>query len=427
MEWFGNLKFCYHFCYRFRHFATRYGGKAPFLTKFPIAALKIKEMTKQVKLVFDRKGSVAKNGTGKVEICIYLKAGERKYETVGTSTPAEWEAFANDKKVVAKIKHYESVINAMKVLGEELTIETFNTHVFVSEKKTPGSADQKYMYKGNDQRQSFIEFMETYLEKEGLRDGSRRNVEVVIDSLKKAKMLQTFADLTPGNLVKYDDYLHEQGNKSLATIYNYHKKVHKYTKILWRREMIPSDPYNHVQFKRGCNKERIPLTEEELLTLRQVELSPKLDRVRDLFVFMAYTGLAYIDMCHFDFNRDSEKQGDTYYINSARIKTGTKFYAPILPPAMAVLKKYNYKLPIITNQKLNDYLDLVREKLDWKKKLTCHIGRHSFATLMVNKDVSMESTGKMLGQKDLRITQIYAKVLPSTIVQRVEVISPNIK
>lgn len=38
-------------------------------------------MANKVKLVFDRKGTVAKTGTGKIEICIYLKAGERKYVT----------------------------------------------------------------------------------------------------------------------------------------------------------------------------------------------------------------------------------------------------------------------------------------------------------------------------------------------------------
>ena len=66
-------------------------------------------MKKFVKVVFDRKGSVAKTGYGKIELCIYFQAGERKYETVGTATPEEWEVAAQDKNVVAKIKHYEQI------------------------------------------------------------------------------------------------------------------------------------------------------------------------------------------------------------------------------------------------------------------------------------------------------------------------------
>ena len=152
-------------------------------------------MANNVKLVFDRKGTVAKTGTGKIEICIYLKAGERKYVTVGTSTPTEWEIEAQSKAVVSKVKHYENVVKAMEVLGEEMTMDNFNKHIFVSETKTPDSTDGKHMFKGNDQRQSFTEFIENYLEKEGLRDGSRRNIVVVRDSLKESKIIKTFEDL----------------------------------------------------------------------------------------------------------------------------------------------------------------------------------------------------------------------------------------
>lgn len=215
--------------------------------------------------------------------------------------------------------------------------------------------------------------------------------------------------------------------RSLATIYNYHKKLHKYTHILWRNEMIPSDPYNHVQFKRGSHKERQPLTEDELLTLREAEFSAKLTRARDLFIFMAYTGLAYIDMCNFDFKTMTEKKGKFFYIDGERIKTGSKFYTPILPPALEVLKKYNYKLPIITNQKLNDYLDVIREKLDWKKKITCHVARHSFATLLLTYNFSIEKTARALGHKDIKTTQVYAKVLKKSIEESTEKLALSIR
>ena len=386
---------------------------------------------KNVKVIFDRRKTVAKTGIGTIDICVYLKEGQRKFESVGSATPEEWEVVAQGREIQAKIKHYEQIINAMLVLGEEMTIEVFNKHACISQSKSKSDSsdenDTRYLYKGNDQRQSFPEFIEDYLDKEGLRSGSRRNIVVVIDSLKKAKMLKTFADLTPVNLIKYDEYLHAQGDKSLSTIYNYHKKLHKYTHILWRNEMIPSDPYNHVQFKRGTHKERQPLTEDELLKLRDAKLPPKLDRTRDLFIFMAYTGLAYVDMCHFNFKTMAEKQGNTYYINGERIKTGSKFYAPILPPAQAVLEKYNYKLPTITNQKLNDYLHLIEDKLNIHKAMTCHVARHSFATLLLTHDFTLEKTGRALGHKDLKTTQVYAKILPKAIVQQTDKLLTDIK
>lgn len=377
-------------------------------------------MSKQVKVVFDRKGSVAKTGYGKIEICIYLKAGERKYETVATATSDNWEAVAQGRNVVAKIKHYEQIIDAMTLLNEEMTIDNFSNHIFASERNDTVNEDNKHMYKGSDQRQSFTEYIMDYLDKEGLRDGSRRNIEVVVDSVKKSGLIKTLNDLTPYNIRRFDEYLHAQGNKSQATICNYHKKLHKYTNMLWRSDMIPSDPYNQFEIKRGVSKERQPLTEDELLLLRSASLSDKLSRVRDLFIFMAYTGLAYIDMCKFNFFTMAEKQGDMYFIEGSRTKTGSKFFTPILPPAMDVLIKYNYHLPVITNQKLNDYLHVIQEKLNFNKSLTCHVARHSFATLLLTYDFTVEKTARALGHKDIKTTQIYAKVLKKTIVDRAE-------
>ena len=173
-------------------------------------------------------------------------------------------------------------------------------------------------------------------------------------------------------------------------------------------DKIPSNPYNVVPIKRGKSKERKPLTENEMVLIRDMQLSGKMEKARDLFVFAAYTGLAYCDEMAFDFKKHAVKEGKMYYIDGNRIKTGSEFYTPILPPAMAVLKKWNYKLPHISNQKVNDYLHLIQAQLGLKKNLTFHIGRHSFATLALSHEIPMEQLARMLGHKDLKVTQIYA-------------------
>ena len=48
-------------------------------------------MTKHVKVIFDRRKKAAKVGTGFIDICVYLKEGQRKFEIVGSSTPENWE------------------------------------------------------------------------------------------------------------------------------------------------------------------------------------------------------------------------------------------------------------------------------------------------------------------------------------------------
>ena len=122
---------------------------------------------KNVKVIFDRRKTVAKTGIGTIDICVYLKEGQRKFESVGSATPEEWEVVAQDREIQAKIKHYEQIINAMLVLGEEMTIEVFNKHACISQSKSKSDSsdenDTRYLYKGNDQRQSFPEFTPFWL------------------------------------------------------------------------------------------------------------------------------------------------------------------------------------------------------------------------------------------------------------------------
>ena len=374
-------------------------------------------MTKHVKVIFDRRKTAAKVGTGFIDICVYLKAGERKFEIVGSSTPSEWEVAAQSRNILVKVKHYEQIISAMKMLGEDMTIENFNKHVFQA--KAPSKPEEHVLHNGNDLRQSFVAFCREHLEKEGLAKNSIKDHKVVFNAVEESGILNTFADLTKANVIAFDAWLRRQNNKSDYTINGYHKKVRKYTKILWRLEMISSDPYEYVRFPKGSNKERVPLVEDELVKIRQAECSGRIERARDLFIFMAYTGLAYCDMAVFNFSTMTEAHSDYTYIDGSRLKTGSNFFTPILPPAMDVLKKYNYKLPVISNQKINDYLDILRERLGINKKVTCHIARHSFATLILSYDLPIENLKRMLGHKNITTTQIYGKILKSNVEKNV--------
>ena len=242
-------------------------------------------MTKHVRVIFDRRKKAAKVGTGFIDICVYLKEGQRKFEIVGSSTPEEWEVVAQDRKIQAKVKHYELIINAMKQLNEEMTIANFNQHVF--QDASPKKPEEKVLYNGTDLRQSFVEFCRDHMEHENLAKNSIKDHNVVFNALEASGILKTFADLTKANVIAFDTWLRSQKNKSDYTIHGYHKKVKKYTKLLWQLEMIAQDPYQYVKFPKGSNKERVPLMENELIKLRQAECTGRIERARDLFIFLS--------------------------------------------------------------------------------------------------------------------------------------------
>lgn len=361
-----------------------------------------------VNVVFDRRKLYAKRGMAYLEVMVYLGRKGRRYITVCTSTPETWEQDAQSAETLEIISNCQKILSAMEVLGEEMTMENFNRHYLGEDKEeTTEETDDR-------SSQDFIAYCEEALAAEDIKIGTRKHKQVVIDAVKTYGKLKTYGDLPPKNILAFDRWLHN-GERSDVTIYGYHKRLKKWVGELARLDEIPRNPYKIVSVTRGKSKERQPLLESELKKMRDYPFDGKLERVRDLFIFSAYTGLAFCDVQNFDYQSMTVKEGDLVFIDGNRIKTDTKFFTPILAPAMEVLKKYEFKLPKISNQKANDYLHLIQAQLGIKKNLTFHVARHSFATLALAHDVPIENVARMLGHEDIRTTQIYAKVLRTTI------------
>jgi integrase len=104
-----------------------------------------------------------------------------------------------------------------------------------------------------------------------------------------------------------------------------------------------------------------------------------------------------------------------------RQKSGTSAAIPLLPPCLEILERYQKHpkciqsqtvLPILSNQKMNEYLKEIAGVCSIPKNLIYHLARHTFATTVtLNNNVPIESVSKMLGHKSLKQTQHYAKVL----------------
>ena len=369
--------------------------------------------TDSIGVVFDRRKLFAKRGEGYLEVMVYFGRTGRRYITVCTSTPDRWEADAKSEATLAVITQCKKILNTMEILGEPMTKENFNRHYLGEDQEeeepelTPAQLAAS---------KDFIAYCEEALEAEDIKIGTRKHKRVVIEAVKAFGKLKTYGDITVKNIQAFDRWLHN-GERSDVTIYGYHKRLKKWIGELARQEEIERNPYKLVSFTRGRCKERQPLIESELKKMRDADFDGnlKLERVRDLFIFSAYTGLAFCDTQAFDYKSMTVQEGNMTFIDGSRIKTDTQYFTPILAPAMEVLKKYDFHLPKISNQKANDYLHLIQAQLNIKKPLTFHVARHSFATLALAHDVPIENVARMLGHEDIRTTQIYAKVLHTTI------------
>jgi site-specific recombinase XerD len=186
-------------------------------------------------------------------------------------------------------------------------------------------------------------------------------------------------------------------------------------------DWIQKNPFANYKSK-VKEVERTYLTEEEIQEIIDKDFgTDRLSVVRDIFLFSCFTGLAYIDVknltkSHISIGIDGEK-----WIYTHRQKTESASKIPILPVTQMIIDKYanhpqaanqNKLLPILSNQKMNAYLKEIAAVCGINKELTFHIARHTFATTVtLTNGVPIESVSKMLGHKNLRTTQHYAKVL----------------
>lgn len=382
-----------------------------------------------VRVVFDRKKRSAKTGKGKVEVVINFDRLSHKYILMGEVAPEQSEVFMKSTNVLEKVQECEKIITSLQLVKDDVTFDTF-TKAYEDMHKAEFIKKNKNMFNGHDQNQSFINYMLDRINAENIKDGTRAHKLVVVEALKEYGKLRRFCDLTPDGILDFDDYLrHGKKTRSDYTIHhNYHKKIHQYTHELKVRGMIPDDPYDHIDsIPVGSNKERKPLSEKELIKVRNAKLAKNIIPTRDLFVFLAYTGLSYSDSQIFDFDTMTDEYDGVYYIDGNRVKTGCNFFTPILEPAMEVLKKYHFQLPKIDIHTVNTNLHTIEALLRINKSMTSHIGRHSFATMILCHDVPMENLSRMLGHKEIRTTQIYGKILKKNVVRFGKQVNKEIK
>ena len=183
---------------------------------------------------------------------------------------------------------------------------------------------------------------------------------------------------------------------------------------------IKVNPFMGIRLRKGEKSVQF-LTEEEVEKIRTTDFhNESLNRVRDLFVFQAASGLSYTDMAKLVPSDFQQAPNGQYYIHDKRNKTGVFYTAVILEEGVEILKKYNFKLPILGNHKLNVYLKTIRDLCGIEKPIFSHVARHTYATRCLNRGIRLEVVAKLLGHSTTRITQHYAKLLKGNILSEVQ-------
>lgn len=228
-------------------------------------------------------------------------------------------------------------------------------------------------------------------------------------------------DINHQFIAKFEYFLKTKRECNHNSALKYVNNFKKIIRIALANQWMDRDPfYNYkVQFE---TVEREFLNEEEVQKLIDKDLHlDRLKLVRDMFVFSCYTGLAYSDVKKLTSAEITKGIDGGKWIRIKRTKTKSLSSIPLLPVAEEILDRYKdhpevkdgkYVLPVLSNQKSNAFLKEIAVMCGINKPLTTHLARHTFATtITLTNGVPIESVSKMLGHKDLRTTQHYAKIV----------------
>jgi len=228
-------------------------------------------------------------------------------------------------------------------------------------------------------------------------------------------------------VIDLEYYLKSEKNLSVNSYGKIIKNLKKIIHECVAKDWLDKDPF--ILYKVKHVDANVPhLSAEELQALENKPFGiERLALVKDLFLFSCYTGLAYIDAAKLTSSNIVVGMDGNLWLHKNREKTNVVSKIPLLPPALAILKKYKNHpktentgrlLPMMSNQKVNAYLKEVADACGIQKEVTFHVARHTFATTVtLSNGVPMETVSKMLGHKKLKTTQIYAQVVDTKVSQ----------
>lgn len=381
------------------------------------------------RFVFDRKNTATKQTAALIQVEVLLQ-GKKKYISTGVKVyKDQW----NDKKLVFNCN--DMFEKNDRINEKKSSIDSYIQDLIRENKPFDWESFSRFINTSSPRSETFIDYIARRIdERTNIKASTKKSHKKILASLEEFGKIKTFAELTKGNIADYYEWmlnrditklgtngLEVKTKMSQQTVWGYMKILRTYIHDAILHEKIDKDPSQGIKVKRGNSEQDRWLSEEEIQKIEEAKMSNgSLARVRDLFIYSCYTGLAYSDLMDFSIEK-IEQDGDDKYLYGHRIKTGEEYIVLILPRALEILEKYNYKLPKLSNQQYNHRLKDVAKAAGVDKPISSHWGRHTAGMLFLNNGISIEVVAKILGHSSIRITeQVYASILKKTVIEKMK-------
>ena len=305
------------------------------------------------RFVFDRKKTASKTKDALIQVEILLD-GKKKYVTTGVRVyKDQWndrnhvckrdDMFTLNERIDAIKERIDGYINKLAKNGDAFDWDSFT----------------KFIESKGETKESFIDYVRRrILERQDIKASTKKAHMKMIGLFLEFGKINRFEDLTKPNIAAFYEWMlgrdivkigrdgKEYTTKmQVSTVAGYMKNLRTYIHDAMLFEKIEKDPSVGITVKRKESEQTRWLTKDEVKRIEDAKLSNgSLVRVRDLFIFSCYSGLAFSDLMDFRPGK-LEREGDETYLYGHRIKTGKEYIVLILPKAQEILEKYDYQLP----------------------------------------------------------------------------------
>ena len=368
------------------------------------------------------------NKSGRVPILMQLTIGQQTchISTKQNILPEKW----GDGKPIGHTREDQAITAVL----EEIRTKAYNKFLQLQGQNinvTPERLKQALLGKDQVQPRGYVEIFDQWLVEYSKMVGITTSKRTLDKYILVRNRLQDYIasqlgvkdisleEVTPKFLSSFDNYLRVEYNMANNHAMKIRQKLRTIYKVAIDNGWVSKNPFSTVKIHFDP-VERDVLTKSELTALIQTDMIfDRLEKMRDVFVFACFTGLAHCDVAGLTKENIITDEAGQVWLKTHRQKTSEVVDIPLLEIPQLIIKKYqgmkelNGKLlPTLTNSCSNLYLKEVAVRCGINKTLTFHMARHTFATTVtLSNGVPMESVAKMLGHRNIRTTQIYAKVI----------------
>ena len=268
---------------------------------------------------------------------------------------------------------------------------------------------------------SFIKYVELQTEQRMNSSGNYGNWDSALKHLRTFNNNNdiSFQDVNVDYLKRLKSYFENdavtKSNKRLSqnSQCSYFNKIRAALKQALKDGIITRNPADQVEGIKQGDTQREFLTQEELQAAANEEC--EIPILKTAFLFSALTGLRWSDVQKLTWKEVQHSEENGWYIRFRQKKTKGTETLPISDQARSLLGERTEEERVFVGLKYSAWHNLRLQQWVMRagitKNISFHCARHTYATLLLTKGADIFTVSKMLGHKDLKTTQIYAKII----------------